>query len=117
MDLNHKKNVALFVLWQSLVVRAYRSFFVHLCRQENLRIALAAPDKFQELGLQTITCEDFDGSFAVSHPRYPVFILKALRLHVQIVFFCGLQHALRTFFKRGLSLHSFCFESLKRASE
>jgi len=90
---------ALFVLGQSLVVRSYRSFFALLTQPSRVRVALAAPRRFRELGGQLVECEPFDRPFDSAGGDYPGFVLKSCNLHVQIVLFAGLFGALRRFFR------------------
>jgi len=97
---NSEQNIAVFVLWQSLVVKAYRSFFTCLTRNANWRVACASPQRFRELGLQEIESEPFDKPFAEGDSKFPYFLLKSWNLHVQIVLFCGLGRALRKFFTK-----------------
>lgn len=93
-------SIAIFVIWQSLVVRAYRSFFAQLAQQNLGSLALAAPDQFIELGHQQIRCQSFEPPFTAQSPHHPSFILKTWTLHVQIVLFWGLRRAFKTFFSQ-----------------
>ena len=72
------------VLWQSLVVGSYRSFFVNLSQYTNGRTTLISPHRFKELGSQWVDCEPFDDE------KVRFEILKVIYFHVQIVFFMGL---------------------------
>ncbi len=98
---SENKNIAVFVLWQSLVVKAYRSFFEYLTQNPSWRVACAAPQKFRELGSQEIQAEDFQKPFAKDDPNYPFFLLKSWNLHVQIVIYWGLGKALKKFFNNN----------------
>jgi glycosyltransferase involved in cell wall biosynthesis len=82
---------AVFVLWQSLVVSGYRSFFDHLARLGACRVALAAPARFREAGNQEVACAPFTGPL-------PGFVLPATAWHVQAVWFHGLRRAMRAVF-------------------
>lgn len=94
---DQKPNVAIFVLWQSLVVASYRSFFTRLLRFP-CRLALAAPHQFTELGNQLLTCTPFTAPFADNTAQARAFVLKAKSWHTQITWFHGLSSALRSFF-------------------
>ena len=93
--------IALFVLWQSLVVESYRGFFAKMAAAAQLRIALAAPTEFRELAQQLVHCAPFKPPFRAGDARYPWFILRAWQPHVQVVVFRGVGKALRTFFRGG----------------
>ena len=94
-----KPTIAIFVLWQSLVVGSYRSFFTRLLRYP-CRLALAAPHQFTELGNQLLTCTPFEAPFSSQRPdsNSQAFILKAKSWHTQITWYKGLGRALRIFF-------------------
>src|SRR4051812_8070828 len=96
MDSASDTPIALFVLWQSLVVKSYRSFFVHLTQATNWRLALASPTTFRELAGQHVECNDPSPPFG--RGKYPFFVLRSLNIHIQIVLFWGLGKALRDFF-------------------
>ncbi len=89
---------SVFVLWQSLVVESYRSFFAHLARVTHHRVALFAPRRFRELSNQEVPCAPFSAPFRSDDPETPCFVSPALVLHVQAVFFPRLGRALRRFF-------------------
>lgn len=87
-----------FVLWQSLVVDSYRSFFTHLLNKSGCSITLAAPHAFRELGGQLVICAPFLPPFT---PRADKpgqsHILKCFSPHVQIAYFAGLRKTIRMF--------------------
>lgn len=90
--------LSVFVLWQSLVVGSYRSFFKKMADAPSLRVALAAPQAFREAANQLVACEDFSPPFHANDGRTPAYVLPAQTLHVQAVYFRGLTGALRQFF-------------------
>lgn len=50
------------VIWQSLVVSAYRSFWMHLANSLKGSVTAVVPHKFSELGGQLLTCSPFSPS-------------------------------------------------------
>ncbi len=95
-----QKEIAIFVVWQSLVVKAYRSFFAHLCSHPGIRVACASPKNFCELGSQKLECEPVTAPFStdLQNAKNPFFQLSSWNLHTQIVYFFGMTKALKTFF-------------------
>jgi len=95
---------AVFVLWQSLVVKSYRSFFACLAEGSPCRVALAAPERFRELGNQDVECAPFEPPFTASSTGTLASLdtaglsLRAKSLHVQATWYRGLARALRSFF-------------------
>lgn len=90
---------SLFVLWQSLVVSSYRSFFNALAARKRYRIALVSPEKFLELGMQDVACAPFAPPFKSGNRDYPCFVLPTLRPKIQVVWFKGLGRAMKQFFQ------------------
>lgn len=82
------------VIWQSLVVESYRSFFSHLSGYTDGRITLISPHRFKELGSQWVNCEPF------ADDRIQFKILKVIYFHVQAVFFVGLGRIWRKIFRK-----------------
>jgi glycosyltransferase involved in cell wall biosynthesis len=78
------------IVWQSLVVASYRSFFEYLAHSGKFEVALVAPSRFRELGMQQVECEPF-------HPveYMQSFILDTLTLHTQAVWYKRLFEVLR----------------------
>lgn len=87
------------ILWQSLVVASYRSFFEHLMRIANAPVTLVAPHQFRELGGQEVPCAPFTAPFDGSDIRGSSATLPCISPHVQIVLFQGLRQTLKNFFK------------------
>ncbi len=85
----------LVVIWQSLVVKSYRSFFYQLAEQIQGVIALVAPHEFEELGRQRLRCAPFDPPFSETSQRTMAFCLRVVCLHVQWVVYVGLTSLLR----------------------
>jgi glycosyltransferase involved in cell wall biosynthesis len=87
------------VLWQSLVVASYRSFFAHLLRLTGAPVTLIAPDAFRELGGQMTRCAEFTAPFSHTTDLDPgrSYILRCFSPHVQIALFAGLRKVLRRF--------------------
>ena len=104
--MKREPHLALFVVWQSLVVESYRGFFVKMAAAAQLRIALAAPSEFRELAQQLVHCAPFNPPFRADDARYPWFILRAWQPHVQVVVFRGLGKALKAFFRRDIAAHA-----------
>jgi len=90
------QQVKVVVLWQSLVVESYRSFFYQLHRLTGWPITLIAPRQFRELGDQVIDCAPFEPS-----PNNGVVgvQLGVLRPHLQAVVFRGLRRVLSRSFR------------------
>lgn len=90
------------VLWQSLVVASYRSFFAHLLRLTGAPVTLVAPDAFRELGGQMTPCARFDRPFSNESDQDPgrSHILRCYSPHVQIALFRGLRQVIRRFLVR-----------------
>jgi glycosyltransferase involved in cell wall biosynthesis len=82
----------IFVIWQSLVVKSYRSFFYKLAEIGEAQIVLIAPDKFKELGSQVIQAAAFDNTANCRGE-----ILHAWSPHTQIVWYRGLTKVLRKY--------------------
>ena len=92
--MNSPPTLKLTVIWQSLVVKSYRSFFKYL-GQKGLDTNLVAPEQFMELGFQKISCEPFEENENIqSHT------LKSFVFHTQIVFYRGLRRILKRSLKR-----------------
>ncbi len=84
----------IFVVWQSLVVKSYRSFFYKLAEIGDAEIVLISPDKFKELGSQIIGAEAFAGA-----TRCHGEILRVWSPHTQVVWYRGLTKLLRRYSK------------------
>ena len=80
--------IQICVIWQSLVVDAYRRFFYLLESNSKLSVHLIAPEYFEELGTQRVSCTPFLKDKA-NHSILPV-----LSPHTQIVWFRGLTEVL-----------------------
>ena len=88
------KKVKVLVIWQSLVVRSYRSFFWHLAKNLDLKIELVTPREFTELGGQSVQCAPFQQDDLLQIQPH---ILSCWSPHPQIVFFRGLRKVLANF--------------------
>ncbi|SMF36863.1 glycosyltransferase family 4 protein [Pseudobacteriovorax antillogorgiicola] len=95
--------IQLMVIWQSLVVKTYRSFFYQLAQKPSLELGLVAPETFTELGFQNIPCEPFDNK-----PRVKSFSLRSKVYHTQAVLFRRLHRAFQDFFNRDHTKVIFC---------
>ena len=93
----------LMVIWQSLVVKSYRSFFYRLSELSKMKLGLVTPEEFSELGFQKILCEPFD-----HRPGVFPFRLKSKVYHTQIVLFGSLMKAFRSFFDKTSPKVIFC---------
>ncbi len=89
----------LIVVWQSLVVPAYRSFFVHLLThlKPTTRVALCAPQFGIEMSQQKVECVKFDKPFDGSQKNAVSYILPVRIFHTQIILFKGLFSAFKKF--------------------
>ncbi len=79
------------VIWQSLILRQYRSFFMHLAeivaKKSGSSVSLIAPDKFIEGGSQKLTCEPFNEREKSAFRK--IFVTPVFFLHIQVVWFRG----------------------------
>ena len=82
----------LLVIWQSLVVRTYRTPFDILANEQNWHVGLCGPSAFRELGSQL---RPWDQTSSANVATFP---LPATVLHTQIMLLWGLGRILRTFF-------------------
>lgn len=87
----------LIVVWQSLVVAGYRSFFYELQKVWQGPIYLVAPQTFIELGSQSRDCDAFDRNASIPPER--CFAVPTYSRHVQIVWFRGLSSIIATIAK------------------
>lgn len=89
----------LIVVWQSLVVPAYRSFFVHLLTHlsPTTRVALCAPQFGIEMSQQKVECVKFNKPFDGSQKNAIAFILPVRIFHTQIILFKGLFSTFKKF--------------------
>jgi glycosyltransferase involved in cell wall biosynthesis len=81
------------VIWQSLVVSAYRSFWIHLAQALGGKMTAVVPHEFWELGGQTVSCAPFSPEWK---QRIDTHVLKAWCPHIQAVWFRGLASVFRT---------------------
>lgn len=88
----------LVVVWQSLVVSGYRSFFYELQSIWQNDLYLVAPQHFIELGSQNRPCEPFTQNVTIPPER--CFCLPSHNWHVQAVYFKGLTGILRNIKKK-----------------
>lgn len=86
------------VIWQSLVVSAYRSFWVHLANSIKGSVTAVVPHEFWELGGQMVTCAPFSEQW---EQRIETHVLKVRAPHIQMVWFQGLARVFRSFARRS----------------
>jgi glycosyltransferase involved in cell wall biosynthesis len=96
----------IIVVWQSLVVGSYRSFFNSLAKViASGQIYLFCPQRFKELGFQQVPCAPFEAPFDGSQSRFHAYALPVWFLHTQVVFY------------RGLCLHLWRIARQQRSSQ
>jgi glycosyltransferase involved in cell wall biosynthesis len=77
----------ILIIWQSLVVSSYRSFFIHFAKISGLQIGAVAPHAFWELGGQIVKCAPFSEEWkTLIHTD----VLETTAYHIQFVWFRGL---------------------------
>lgn len=81
------------VIWQSLVVSAYRSFWIHLSDALGGKMTAVVPHEFWELGGQTVGCAPFSDAWK---QRIETHVLKVWCPHIQAVWFRGLASVFRS---------------------
>lgn len=98
-----KKNsdISILVVWQSLVVPTYRSFFYKLRLKTPWRIGMVAPSEFSELGFQKVPCAPFKPPFSDGDSMSFAATLRVTVKHLQVVIFHGLRRVVRTFFAQA----------------
>jgi len=92
MNTNVNTNVNVIVIWQSLVVSAYRSFWIHFARTLQGRVTAVVPHEFWELGGQMVACAPFSDEWK---SRIQTHVLRVRAPHIQMVWFHGLARVFR----------------------
>ncbi|MEY3901867.1 MAG: hypothetical protein RL189_1173 [Pseudomonadota bacterium] len=85
------------VIWQSLVVSAYRSFWIHAARALKGKVCAVVPHEFWELGGQMVPCAPFSDDW---NAEIETHVLRVRAPHIQLVWFQGLVSVFRSFTHR-----------------
>lgn len=85
------------VIWQSLVVSAYRSFWIHAARALKGKVCAVVPHEFWELGGQMVPCAPFSDDW---NSEIETHVLQVRAPHIQLVWFQGLVSVFRSFTRR-----------------